>query len=299
MFSPPPRVSEAPAQIWSPARGGARANLVVAVSAAVSSAVTPVMVDAVLAELPPLISESDMHVSQMALSFLSTLAVTHPSLLGQLSGGSILTQLIALVRSPLLQGGALAAMLDFYQVRRQIVEKWKLCFAGFWNSISALDGSEPGLPVPFQALVSTDTAGLGYMDLLRMLTGPVYSQSAALPHKQAYCSIAKCVAALTRACPAEGPAVVGQFIQVGHGAEAPGRSPRLTPFCSPGREEQPLHGLHSAAGAALPGRGRPSRGPERPTGAQDRHPGRLLVLQRGGDAKRDSLAPSAPDIFAR
>lgn len=66
-----------------------------------------------------------------------------------------------------------------------------------------------------QALVATETPGLGYMDLLRMLTGPVYSQSAALPHKQAYCSIAKCVAALTRACPAEGPAVVGQFIQVG------------------------------------------------------------------------------------
>lgn len=67
-----------------------------------------------------------------------------------------------------------------------------------------------------QALVATNTPGLGYMDLLRMLTGPVYSQSAALPHKQAYCSIAKCVAALTRACPTEGPAVVGQFIQVSH-----------------------------------------------------------------------------------
>ena len=77
------------------------------------------MVDAVLAELPPLISESDMHVSQMALSFLSTLAVTHPSSLGQLSGGNILQQLIALVRSPLLQGGALAAMLDFYQVHQK------------------------------------------------------------------------------------------------------------------------------------------------------------------------------------
>lgn len=62
--------------------------------------------------------------------------------------------------------------------------------------------------------MATETPGLGYMDLLRMLTGPVYSQSAALPHKQAYCSIAKCVAALTRACPTEGPAVVGQFIQV-------------------------------------------------------------------------------------
>lgn len=77
------------------------------------------MVDAVLAELPPLISESDMHVSQMALSFLSTLAVTHPASLGQLSSGNILQQLISLVRSPLLQGGALSAMLDFYQVQRR------------------------------------------------------------------------------------------------------------------------------------------------------------------------------------
>lgn len=68
--------------------------------------------------------------------------------------------------------------------------------------------------VCLQALVVTDIQGLGYMDLLRMLTGPVYSQTATLPHKQAYCSIAKCVAALTRACPTEGPAVVGQFIQV-------------------------------------------------------------------------------------
>uniref|UniRef100_A0A4W3IUM1 Cullin-associated and neddylation-dissociated 1 n=1 Tax=Callorhinchus milii TaxID=7868 RepID=A0A4W3IUM1_CALMI len=65
----------------------------------------------------------------------------------------------------------------------------------------------------FQALVGTGTANLGYMELLRMLTGPVYSQSNALTHKQSYYSIAKCVAALTRACPKEGPAVVGQFIQ--------------------------------------------------------------------------------------
>lgn len=117
-----------------------------------------------------------------------------------------------------------------------------------------------------------ETPGLGYMDLLRMLTGPVYSQSAALPHKQAYCSIAKCVAALTRACPTEGPAVVGQFIQV--------RSPVRLPVCEAqikvclitravfffilpsvpaGREEQPLHRLHPAAHSALIGRGGTSR----------------------------------------
>lgn len=142
-----------------------------------SDSVTPAMIDAVLAELPALISESDMHVSQMAISFLTTLARVHPEALAKISG-AILAELMALVRSPLLQGGALAAMLDF-----------------------------------FQALVATGTASLGYMDLLRMLTGPVYAQSAALAHKQSYYSIAKCVAALTRACPKEGPAVVGQFIQ--------------------------------------------------------------------------------------
>ncbi|XP_030071478.1 cullin-associated NEDD8-dissociated protein 1 [Microcaecilia unicolor] len=142
-----------------------------------SDSLTSAMIDAVLDELPPLISESDMHVSQMAISFLTTLAKVYPSSLSKISG-SILSELIGLVRSPLLQGGALCAMLEF-----------------------------------FQALVVTRTANLGYMDLLRMLTGPVYAQSTALTHKQSYYSIAKCVAALTRACPKEGPAVVGQFIQ--------------------------------------------------------------------------------------
>lgn len=142
-----------------------------------SDSLTAAMIDAVLDELPPLISESDMHVSQMAISFLTTLAKVYPSSLSKI-GGSILSELIGLVRSPLLQGGALSAMLEF-----------------------------------FQALVVTGTSNLGYMDLLRMLTGPVYSQSTALTHKQSYYSIAKCVAALTRACPKEGPAVVGQFIQ--------------------------------------------------------------------------------------
>ncbi|OXB75740.1 UNVERIFIED_CONTAM: hypothetical protein H355_012664 [Colinus virginianus] len=142
-----------------------------------SDSLTAAMIDAVLDELPPLISESDMHVSQMAISFLTTLAKVYPSSLSKISG-SILNELIGLVRSPLLQGGALSAMLEF-----------------------------------FQALVVTGTNNLGYMDLLRMLTGPVYSQSTALTHKQSYYSIAKCVAALTRACPKEGPAVVGQFIQ--------------------------------------------------------------------------------------
>ncbi|CDR19014.1 unnamed protein product, partial [Oncorhynchus mykiss] len=81
-----------------------------------SDSVTPAMIDAVLAELPPLISESDMHVSQMVISFLTTLARVHPLSLAKIGGSSILSELISLVRSPLLQGGALSAMLEFFQV---------------------------------------------------------------------------------------------------------------------------------------------------------------------------------------
>ena len=80
-----------------------------------------------------------MHVSQMALSFLSTLAHTHPSALGQLSGGAILSQLIVLVRSPLLQGGALAAMLDFYKVCQPLV----LCVGKTALAILTMPFSQP------------------------------------------------------------------------------------------------------------------------------------------------------------
>uniref|UniRef100_A0A8C4NH41 Cullin-associated and neddylation-dissociated 1 n=1 Tax=Eptatretus burgeri TaxID=7764 RepID=A0A8C4NH41_EPTBU len=160
-------------------------------------ALTPTMIETVLQELPPLISESDMHVSQLAVGFLTTLARVYPSSLGKVSNAA-LAPVIALVRSPLLQGGALTAVLAF-----------------------------------FQALVATHMPGLGYMELLRLLTGPVYShtstgaaQLSTSPvsptsasssslltlHKQAFHSIAKCVAALTVACPQECGSVTGQFI---------------------------------------------------------------------------------------
>lgn len=165
-----------------------------------SDSLTAPMVEAVLQELPPLISESDMHVSQLAVGFLTTLARVYPAVLTKVSG-AVLNQVLGLVRSPLLQGGALSAVLDF-----------------------------------FQALVATRTTSLGYLELLRLLTGPVYAQasggavspvspaSPASPggatltstpalHKQAFHSIAKCVAALTVACPQEGASVTAQFVQ--------------------------------------------------------------------------------------
>ncbi|XP_064931912.1 cullin-associated NEDD8-dissociated protein 1 [Columba livia] len=141
----------------------------------------PPMIESVLTELPALITENDMHVSQVAIAFLTTLAEVYPSCISKISG-SVLAEILQLVHSPLLQGGALGAITAF-----------------------------------FQALVLTKAAGAGRAELMKQLTAPVYCSGAAggtvTLHKQAYYSIAKCVAALSSACPKEAPATVTQFIQ--------------------------------------------------------------------------------------
>ncbi|NXD75224.1 CAND1 protein, partial [Halcyon senegalensis] len=146
-----------------------------------SDSLKPAMIEAVLAELPALITENDMHVSQVAIVFLTTLAKVCPSCISKISG-SILGEIFQLVHSPLLQGGALNAIIDF-----------------------------------FQALVLTKTATMGYSELMKQLTAPAYCSGSAgdsgALHKQAYYSVAKCVAALSSACPKEAPATVNQFIQ--------------------------------------------------------------------------------------
>ncbi|XP_021265607.1 cullin-associated NEDD8-dissociated protein 1-like [Numida meleagris] len=146
-----------------------------------SDSLKPAMIESVLTELPALISENDMHVSQVAITFLTTLAKGYPSCVSKITG-SVLAEIFQLVHSPLLQGGALNAIIDF-----------------------------------FQALVLTKAATVGYSELMKQLTAPVYSSgsSGELPvlHKQAYYSAAKCVAALSSACPKEAPGTVNQFIQ--------------------------------------------------------------------------------------
>ncbi|NXL85292.1 CAND1 protein, partial [Alectura lathami] len=145
-----------------------------------SDSLKPAMVESVLAELPALITENDMHVSQVAIAFLTTLAGVCPSCISKISG-SILPEIFQLVHSPLLQGGALSAITDF-----------------------------------FQALLGSRTAAVGCAELMRQLTAPVYgpgSAGAAALHKQAFCSVAKCVAALSSACPREAPGTVNRFIQ--------------------------------------------------------------------------------------
>ncbi|XP_054718633.1 cullin-associated NEDD8-dissociated protein 1-like [Uloborus diversus] len=143
------------------------------------------MITTVLAELPPLISESDLHISQLTMSLLTSISKVQKQPLMNVTD-AILPEILTLVHSPLLQGAALNAMLEF-----------------------------------FQSLVTTQLPGVTYRELLRRLTAPIctvngqHGQGNAPPtiHKQAYHSIAKCVAALTVTCPQEALPVVQQFLQ--------------------------------------------------------------------------------------
>ncbi|KAM9443780.1 cullin-associated NEDD8-dissociated protein 2 [Clarias gariepinus] len=137
------------------------------------------LTESVLNELPPLIQESDMHVSQMAIMLATCIAKVCPSSLAKI-GGTILPEVFHLVHSPLLQGGALASIVEFFQV-----------------------------------LVVTKTSNTGYNELIKALTGPFYKAKTAdsMPiHRQSYYSVAKCVAALSSVCPKEASATITNLI---------------------------------------------------------------------------------------
>ncbi|XP_070701638.1 cullin-associated NEDD8-dissociated protein 2 [Pempheris klunzingeri] len=135
----------------------------------------------VLSELPALVDDSDMHVSQVSISLLTCMAGACPSSLTKISS-SLLPGVFALVHSPLLQGGALAAILDF-----------------------------------LQALVQSRSSNLSYSQLLRSLTEPFLGgrppADGAVLHRQSYQSVARCVATLCSSCPKEAPNTVAGLIQ--------------------------------------------------------------------------------------
>lgn len=114
-----------------------------------------------LYEVQPLISESDLHVAQLSLVLLTSSAKLQPEALLGVHE-RVLPEIIGLVKSPLLQGTALKCTLEF-----------------------------------FQALVQANIPGLSYEMLLENLFAPVGHPL----HKQAYHSLAKCVAALTLQVP--------------------------------------------------------------------------------------------------
>ncbi|KAF5283424.1 hypothetical protein FQA39_LY04800 [Lamprigera yunnana] len=132
----------------------------------------------VTAELPPLLDESDLHIAQWTLVLLTSIAQFHPSALQDIST-NLLPDIMNLVKSPLLQGVPLNAMLEF-----------------------------------FQSLVRCHLPGVAYNDLLQMLLYPVFQVPVNQDnlHKQAYYSLAKCVAAVTIISRNQASPVVNQFI---------------------------------------------------------------------------------------
>uniref|UniRef100_A0A8C7SNX0 Cullin-associated and neddylation-dissociated 2 (putative) n=1 Tax=Oncorhynchus mykiss TaxID=8022 RepID=A0A8C7SNX0_ONCMY len=146
-----------------------------------SDSLKPPMIEAVLNELPALIEENDMHISQVAVMLLTCIAKVCPSSLSKI-GNTVLPGVFHLVHSPLLQGGALSAILEF-----------------------------------FKALVVTKAGNMGYNDLLKALTGPFHGSGKATDptpmHRQSYYSVARCVAALSSVCPKEASGMVTGFIQ--------------------------------------------------------------------------------------
>ena len=60
----------------------------------------------IIKELPPLINESDLHLSQLTLHLLTTVSRVNKASMSMVDE-AILQQLFTLIRSPLLQGSTL------------------------------------------------------------------------------------------------------------------------------------------------------------------------------------------------
>uniref|UniRef100_A0A669BY33 TATA-binding protein interacting (TIP20) domain-containing protein n=1 Tax=Oreochromis niloticus TaxID=8128 RepID=A0A669BY33_ORENI len=147
-----------------------------------AASIKPAALEPVLSELPTLVDEGDMHVSQVSITLLTGMAKAYPSSLAKISS-SVLPGVFRLIHSPLLQGSTLEAILEF-----------------------------------LQALVLSKTSNLSYSQLLKSLMEPFHrSQSSAdgsIVHRQSYHSVARCVAALSSASPKETPGTVAESARV-------------------------------------------------------------------------------------
>ncbi|KAI5750482.1 hypothetical protein M8J76_015953 [Diaphorina citri] len=140
------------------------------------SAISTEMLNKVTVELAPLVSESDLHIAQLTLTLLTSIAKIQPNALVEPAAASILPQVLQIAKSPLLQGAALTSMLEF-----------------------------------FKSLVLAELPGLSFSELLNMLIAPVMTGTAL--HKQAFHSLAKCVAALAITVQREALPVVEKFLK--------------------------------------------------------------------------------------
>ena len=64
-----------------------------------------------IVELPSLLNENDLHISQVALKLITLISKTHGP---QLVSSNILQQVLSLIQSPLLQGLALETSIEFF-----------------------------------------------------------------------------------------------------------------------------------------------------------------------------------------
>ncbi|KAG1706621.1 Cullin-associated NEDD8-dissociated protein 1 [Nymphon striatum] len=163
-------------------------------------AITVEMLQGVMVELSSLIHESDLHISQLTFVLLTSLTKTHPYSLLQIEQ-SILPAILKIIQSPLLQGAALNSLLEFFKALvllrfpeldyRSLLVKLTTVIYG---SSTVKSNEQANLPrhSPFNQLPSTSTSTI---------------------HKQAYHSTAKCVAAITVACPKEAEIVVNSFLE--------------------------------------------------------------------------------------
>uniref|UniRef100_A0A3Q2V1R4 TATA-binding protein interacting (TIP20) domain-containing protein n=1 Tax=Haplochromis burtoni TaxID=8153 RepID=A0A3Q2V1R4_HAPBU len=79
-----------------------------------AASIKPAALEPVLSELPTLVDESDMHVSQVSITLLTGMAKAYPSTLAKISS-SVLPGVFRLIHSPLLQGSTLEAILEYLQ----------------------------------------------------------------------------------------------------------------------------------------------------------------------------------------
>ncbi|XP_054906325.1 cullin-associated NEDD8-dissociated protein 2 [Poeciliopsis prolifica] len=162
-----------------------------------AASIKPAALEPVLSEIPSLVDESDMHVSQVSITLLTCMAKACPSSLAKISS-SVLSGVFKLIHSPLLQGGALLAILDF-----------------------------------LQALVVSKATNLGYSQLLKSLMEPFQSpkSSADVLTRQSYHSVARCVAALSSTSPKEMPGTVTCLIQQVKNSSSPESARVLSLLC--------------------------------------------------------------------
>ncbi|XP_063702337.1 cullin-associated NEDD8-dissociated protein 1 [Culicoides brevitarsis] len=140
-----------------------------------SNFITPRLLQMAITEVPPLVSDQDLHVAQLSLVLLTSTAKMKPEALLQ-DAEPLLAKILKLLESPLLQGTALHCMMKF-----------------------------------FQTLVDANLPGLNYRHLLQRLMFLVHNAAGPL-HKQVYHSVAKCIAAITIQSPNDAIPVCTEFL---------------------------------------------------------------------------------------